>query len=125
LLSGILQPKLIIISLVLVIFFLAIYINFRRLGVTISGEAVTVAFGLIKRRISVKDIQNCEVIRARLGVYGGNGIRFGGDGSLAFITSFGDAVKLSLDKARPFVFSTNSPHRIVSIIKSLKANSCT
>lgn len=119
-LSGVFEPVIFLIGLSFDAFFFAIYMNFRKLVVTVSDEAVTVAFGFIKKRILIKEILSSTVTMAKLGVYSGNGIRVGGDGSLAFITNFGDAIRLTRIKGRTFVFSTNDPHRIIEVISSLK-----
>ena len=120
LLSGVFIPKLIILGFALDAFFIAIYFNFRKLVVKVSEDELTVSFGFIKKKIPIKDIIMAKTTSAKLGIYGGNGIRLGGDGSLAFITNFGDAVKLTRTSSRPFVFSTNNPDKLVDVISFLK-----
>jgi hypothetical protein len=120
--SGAVEPVFQPIFLLLDVFFFLVYLNFRKLRIDISDEEICVSFGIIQRRISVKSILSYDIITARLGVYGGNGIRYGGDGSLAYLTNFGRAVKLSLKEGRPFVFSTNNPEKIVLILTPLKAH---
>jgi hypothetical protein len=48
------------------------------------------------------------------------GIRYGGDGSLAYLPRLGDAVKIHFDNGRPFVFSTRNQEEILKIIKKSK-----
>jgi len=56
--------------------------------------------------------------RARsFGRYGGVGVRIGFDGSWAYTTSFGNAVKIVPRNGRTFVFSSNKPEEICQIIK--------
>ena len=49
----------------------------------------------------------------------GVGIRFGLDGSWAYNTDFGEAVKLTFKSGRPFVFSTRNPQKICNLIHEL------
>jgi len=101
------------------IFFIILYLNFNRLVVEISQDKINVKYGLIKRVIPIKDIISCESIRASFGMYGGPGIRYGGDGSLAFLTSFGDAVKIRMESGRAFVFSTNRQKEVLKLVDRL------
>ena len=54
--------------------------------------------------------------KADFRTYGGVGIRFGTDGSRAYNTDFGEAVKLTLHHCRAFVFSTKNPQKICNLI---------
>jgi len=113
------DPSLIGLYACLDLFFFVIYLNFRKLDIRITTSSLNVAFGLIRKEITVENIVSCEPITTRIGVYTGNGIRIGGDGTLAFITWFGDAVKLKLRSDRPFVFSTNNQDETIKIIHNL------
>jgi len=44
-------------------------------------------------------------------------VRYGFDCSLAYTTSFGNAVKIVPKKGKTFVFSSNKPKEICQIIK--------
>lgn len=101
------------------VFFILLYLNFNRLIVEIGPVKIEVKYGLIKRAIPIKDVLSCEPIRASFGMYGGPGIRYGGDGSLAFITSFGDAVKIRMVSGRTFAFSTNRQDEVLKLVDSL------
>ena len=114
------EPYLLGLYLFLDLFFILIFINFRRLDVAIYPTHIHVSFGIIAKKIPLREVLSCEPVKARLGLYTGAGIRIGGDGALAFITSIGgDAVKLSLISGRPFVFSTNRQTKITDTIQSL------
>jgi len=110
------EPSLIGLYTGLDLFFVVVYLNFRKLDIRITSSSVYVAFGLIRKEIPVENIVSCEPIATRIDVYSGNGIRIGGDGTLAFITWFGDAIKLQLRSGRPFVFSTNNQDETIEII---------
>ena len=101
------------------LFFLLVLLNFREQVTEIDSESIRVSFGLIRKRILLVDLLGCEPIQARLVDYTGNGIRVGGDGSLAFLVSMGDAVRLRRKSGRSFVFSTRMQVKLVKIINDL------
>ena len=114
------EPYLLGLYLFLDLFFILIFMNFRRLDVVIYPTHIHVSFGIITKKIPAREVLSCEPVKASLGVYSGAGIRIGGDGALAFITRIGgDAVKLSLRSSRPFVFSTNRQTEITNTIQKL------
>jgi len=117
--AGSREPYLLGFYLAFDLFFFIVFINFRRLDLIIYPSRILVSFGLIRKVISMSDVISCEPVRASLGVYAGYGIRYGGDGSLAFTTSFGDAVKLLLRHGRPFVFSTNRQREVIETIQKI------
>jgi hypothetical protein len=83
-----------------------------------------VSYGILNRkRIPISDIASCEHTKADFGKYFGVGIRYGTDGSLAYSTSFSDAVRINQLRGRPFVFSSNNPEEICSIISRMKHQS--
>ncbi len=96
-----------------------VYLVFRRMDISIDPERVEVRFGIIRKTIPIEEIVSCEFTYAGVTVYGGVGIRYGIDGSLAFTTSFGDAVKIIKRRGRSFVFSTNRPFEVLEHINRL------
>ena len=92
---------------------------FMRLDISIDPERVEVRFGIIRKTIPIEEIVSCEFTYAGVTVYGGVGIRYGIDGSMAFTTSFGDAVKIIKRRGRSFVFSTNRPFEVLEHINRL------
>ena len=114
------EPYLFGLFFVLDLFFIFLFINFRMMEIVIYPKKITVSFGIIKKTILLREVLTCEPVSASLGVYTGAGIRYGGDGALAFITKIGgDAVKLGLTSSRPFVFSTKNQTEIIDVILSL------
>jgi hypothetical protein len=99
-------------------FVLFLFWNYRGLRIQISGNRLFVFYGLFNRKsFLLKDITSCARIKASFGRYWGVGVRYGFDGSLAYTTSFGDAVMIVLKRGRPFVFSSNKPDEVCEIIK--------
>ncbi len=100
-------------------FLILVYLVFRRLDISIDSERVEVRFGILRKTIPIEEIVSCEPTLVSLTVYYGVGIRYGIDGSMAFTTSFGDAVKIIKRRGRFFVFSTNRPFEVLEHINRL------
>jgi hypothetical protein len=113
------EPTLLVVFASMDLFFILVLMNFREQVTEIDSESIKVSFGLIRKKILLGDLLSCEPMQARLGVYSGNGIRLGGDGSLAFLVSMGDAVRLRRKSGRSFVFSTRMQVELVPIINEL------
>ncbi len=101
------------------VFLILVYLVFMRLDISIDPERVEVRFGIIRKTIPIEEIVSCEPTYASFTVYGGVGIRYGIDGSMAFTTSFGDAVKIRKRIGRSFVFSTYRPIEVLEHINRL------
>ena len=110
------EPRSLWLYIILDLFLIVILLNFRKLVIEIDSTYLTASFGLIRKRIILSDIRSCEPIEATLSVYTGMGIRYGGDGSLAYLPSLGDAVRISFDSGRSFVFSTNNRDQVLQIL---------
>ncbi len=101
-------------------FLILVYLVCRRLDISIDPERVEVRFGIIRKTIPIEEIVSCEPTHAGFAVGNGRvGISYGIDGTIAFTTSFGDAVKIRKRKGRPFVFSTNRPFEVSEHINRL------
>ncbi len=96
------------------------YWNYRGLKITLTSNQLEVAYGIFNhKRIPIKKITSCDKTKASFRTYGGVGIRFGVDGSWAYNIDFGEAVKLTFQSGRPFVFSTKDPEKICNLIHGL------
>ena len=113
------DPTLLVVFACMDLFFILILLNFKQQTTEIDNESIKVSFGLIRKRILIDDLLACEPIQAKLGVYTGNGIRVGGDGSLAFLVSMGEAVKLRRRSGRSFVFSTRRQAEVIRVMNEL------
>jgi hypothetical protein len=113
------EPRLLWLYLLLDLFFIIILLNFRKLTVEIEETQLVVSFGVIRKKIHVESIISCEPVNATLRVYTGMGIRYGGNGSLAYLPKLGEAVKLNIKDSRSFVFSTRNQKTVVEIIRQL------
>lgn len=116
------EPHLLWVYAVFDLFFIAMMLNFRRMTIRIDTDRLRVSFGVIKKTVKLQYITGFERIDAKLTVYTGVGIRYGGDGSLGFLPRLGEAVKLSLSSSRPFVFSTNNSGKILETLHQYCGN---
>jgi len=115
------HPFLIIVLSSVVAFDLFLFWNYKGIRIQVSNKKLLINYGIFNRKsIPLEDIISCETIKASFGRYGGIGVRYGIDGSWAYTTSFGNAVKIILRRGRPFVFSSNNPQRICNIINQTK-----
>ena len=113
------RPAPTIVHLGIALLFVFTFLNFNKLEIDINTERIEVRFGIVKKVIPMKEIVSYEPHITGLLLYGGIGIRWGIDGSLAYTTSFGNSVKIQMRSGRPFVFSTNRPYDVVSAISSI------
>jgi len=106
-----------------VLAFLALlFWNYKGIKILLNTEELLINYGVLNRKsITLEDIVSCEPTKASFRRYGGVGVRLGIDGSWAYTTSLGDAVKIILRKGKPFVFSSNNPGKICSIINQMRA----
>lgn len=114
-------PFLIVVLASPLAFVLLIFWNYRGIWIKVTTESLLIHYAFFNRkRFPIGDIVSCEPTKASFGRYGGIGVRYGTDGSWAYTTSLGDAVKIILRKGKPFVFSSNNPEKICNIINQMK-----
>ena len=117
------NPSLAAVVAIPMAFLLVLYGNYRGIQIRITRKELIIHYGLSNRKhVQMSDIVSCEPTKANFGKYWGVGIRFGTDRSFAYTSSFGDAVKIVLNKGRPFVFSSHNPREICNIINQARAS---
>jgi hypothetical protein len=95
--------------------------NYRGLRILVSGGKITVIYGMFnKKSYSITDLASCKRTRANFGRYFGIGIRYGTDGSVAYTTSFGDAVEVAPKEGKVFVFSSKQPDQVCEAINKIR-----
>jgi energy-coupling factor transporter transmembrane protein EcfT len=101
---------------VILAFLLLMFWNFRGLCIQIKDDKLFLDYGLFNRKsFSLQEISSCKKTKA-FGRYLGVGVRYGIDGSMAYTTSFANAVEVTPKAGRMFVFSTRNPDKICEII---------
>ncbi len=107
------------VSILTLMFILALSLNFRGIKIQLSFEELVVDYGVFNHKsIRIDDIVSCNLVKASFRRFGGVGVRYGLDGSWAYTTSFGNAVEIVPKKGRTFVFSSNNPETICQIINT-------
>lgn len=95
---------------------LLVFWNFRGLRIQIKDDRLYLDYGLFNRKsFLLKEIASCKKTKA-FGRYLGVGVRYGLDGSMAYTTSFANAVEVTTKLGRVFVFSSKNPDKICEII---------
>jgi hypothetical protein len=89
---------------------------YRGLEIKVNKRELQVNYGFNRKRVSLSEVDSCEPTKVSFWRYGGVGVRWGIDGSWAYTTSLGDAIRLKLQRGRPFVFSTHNPDEICKLI---------
>jgi hypothetical protein len=101
------------------VFISLLYCNFGQIVIVITSEELVVGYRFSNRtHFALCEIESCEQTKTNFGKYLGIGIRMGTDGSVAYSTSFGNAVKINLSGKKSFVFSTNHPDTVCQVISS-------
>ena len=89
---------------------------FGRLNIAITNSELTVGFGLLKHRIALDNIEYVEVRRFPWWKYGGFGVRYGLDWSVAYVVNYNPGVRVVPKRGRVLFFSTNRPEDAADII---------
>ncbi len=101
---------------VVLAFLLFIFWNYRGLRIQIKNDRLSLDYGIFnKKSFLLKEITSCKKTKA-FGRYMGVGVRYGFDGSMAYTTSFADAVEVVPKLGRTFVFSSKNPDQVCEII---------
>jgi len=106
-----------VLALVLILFW-----NYRGIQIQVTNKELSIDYGFFNHKhIPISNIVSCKHTKTPLSKYGGAGVRYCfADRSWAYITSFSDAVKIIQRKERSFVFSSNNPEKLCSIINRIK-----
>jgi hypothetical protein len=106
---------------IILAFLLFLFWNYRGIKIQISNNELSVVYGLFNRKtFLLNDIVSCKKTKVSFGRYWGVGVRYGSDGSVAYTTSFGDAVEVSPKTGRVFVFSSKQPDQVCETIQNFK-----
>ena len=95
---------------------LFIYWNYRGLRIQIKDNMLFLDYGLFnKKSFLLSEIVSCKKTKS-FGRYLGIGVRYRLDRSMAYTTSFEDAVEITPKEGRILVFSSKNPDKVCEII---------
>ena len=105
----------------MIVFFLAIGINFATLTIGVTALGVTVGYGIIRHHIPWSNIAGCRLDKASAARYGGWGIRLGwADGKKRLVYNILGGPRVIVEKRQgsypEFVFSTRNPEGVMKAI---------
>jgi len=103
---------------------LFLFWNYRGIQIQVTVKELIINYGFFNHKhIPISNIISCEHTKALFRKYGGVGVRYClTDRSWAYTTSFGDAVKITRRKGRSFVFSSNNPEQLCSLVNERTLN---
>lgn len=103
-------------------FVLILFWNYRGIQIQVTNKELLISYGFFNHKhIPISNIVSCKHTKTPLSKYGGTGVRYCfTDRSWAYTTSLGDAVKITQQKGRSFVFSSNNPEKLCNIINRIK-----
>ena len=105
-----------IVLLVVAVIDLILFWSFSELNIKVTEENLIFGFGVFKKKISFKQINDCLVEEFNKNSYLGYGIRFGRDKSIGYIARAGRGVRLKM-QPRDYFISCDSPEQLVQVIK--------
>jgi len=114
------QGSLSVLPLVIAFTLFLALLNFAALEVQVTKKGFIARYGIFRMHIPPEQIAHVEITTAPLLKYGGIGIRWGIDGSIAYTTSFGSAVRIARHTGRPFVVSTHRPQELKAALLQIK-----
>ena len=116
------NPFLIVVLVCPFAFVLFLFWNYCGIQIQVTNKELSIRYGFLNHKhIPISNIVSCKHTKTPLSKYGGVGVRYCfTDRSWAYTTSFGDAVKIIRRKGKPFVFSSNTPEKLCSIISQNK-----
>jgi len=118
------NPFLIVVLVSPFAFVLFLFWNYRGIQIQVTHKELLISYGFFNHKhIPTSNIASCKHTKTSLRKYGGIGVRYRfTDRSWAYTTSFGDAVKITRRKGRAFLFSSNNPEELCSIVNQIKAS---
>ena len=103
-----------------------VWLLFSTLRISVNSRQVHVQYGLFGPKVPIVAISTCEAIDYDWKAYGGFGIRFGRDGSVAYnmLGDQGRAVQITYQdgkKQRRLLLSSRDPERLATAINHARA----
>ena len=100
-----------IILIIITVVDLILFWSFAELKVKLTFDTLEFGFGVFRKKMSLKEIQNCSVEDFDIKRYSGYGIRLGRDKSIGYIARGGRGVRLKTLN-RDYFISSDSPEQL-------------
>jgi hypothetical protein len=109
---------------------LLVWVLFSTLRISVTSKEVHVQYGLFGPRIPIEAIESCEACAYDWKQYGGWGIRYGRDGSVAYnmLGDGGHAVRITYKKGtklKKVLLAARDPERLATAIHQARAMALT
>lgn len=105
--------------------FIFLLINFWQLSITVNGQSLTIAFGLLRKRLLLSEITAWQPTEYRWAKYGGWGVhRSARDGSVTWSAKGKSAVAVNTT-ARKYIVTTSNPEYLCQVITQFKKGNIT
>jgi hypothetical protein len=101
-------------GLAVALILVAAAINFRRLEVTFDGRHVVLRYGVVRKKIAVREIVALEPAQIKWWRFGGTGIRMGG-GMRGWVTGSGPGVKIETTRGVTYA-NCERAERLVALV---------
>lgn len=103
-----------------------VWLLFSVLRISVTRDEVFVQYGLFGPRIPVRDIRHCAAVSYDWKRYGGWGIRYGRDGSVAYnmLGDHGRAVEIVYEKGgkeHKLLLASRDPERLAAAVERARA----
>jgi hypothetical protein len=107
-----------------------VWILFSTLRISVTRKEVHVQYGVFGPRIPIEAIESCEACAYDWKQYGGWGIRYGRDGSVAYnmLGDRGRAVRITYkksNKTKKLLLAAKDPERLATAIQQARAMAVT
>lgn len=109
--------------LAMFLFFLLLAVGFSTFSITMTGESMSIGFGIKKHKTPISQIIDCKIDDVSAAKYGGFGIRVArieGKNRLVYNTIGTPRVVLTQKEGKfpEFVFSTKNPEEVINVIRA-------
>ncbi len=105
-------------GLAVALILVAAAINFRRLVVTFDGRHAVLRYGVLRKKIAVREIVALEPAQIKWWRFGGTGIRMGG-GMRGWVTGSGPGVKIETTRGVTYA-NCERAERLVALVDEFK-----
>ncbi len=106
-------------SIIFVILVSLFFSNVYKMTIIIDKEYFTVQFGLLKKKIALKEIISYQLLETKIKGFWQYGIKRQKDGTLSYLVQREKAVELKT-KERKYIISSKKPTEICNFIKKNK-----